>query len=232
MSTTELINDLALVSVSDNLDAIVLLQTWFRMMIQKNRILIPKANYQTKIWRMRQRWYNNGKRNECEVYQKTKINLITNQNIGITHDRIKMDIVAIINIKYPLRYNDGYEYTENFDGLQIINGYKIYYNLKFVCDKGGAQTRTLRNVYEFIRYQQKILAVNANILFINILDGDSCFDAMDKFQYLISNKTYADIKKYIFIGNMYDFQIFWKTRLISIISDPANRRILSIPVQS
>lgn len=50
---------------------------------------------------------------------------------------------------------------------------KIYFNLKFVCDSGGAQTRTLREVYHFIESQMRYL-INSNtdnVYFINILDG-------------------------------------------------------------
>jgi hypothetical protein len=48
--------------------------------------------------------------------------------------------------------DDGYEYSENFDGLILKNNNKFYFNLKFVCGNGGAQTRTLREIYHFINY--------------------------------------------------------------------------------
>ena len=75
-----------------------------------------------------------------------------------------------------------------------------------MCDNGGAQTRTLREVYHFIKCQFNYLIKynNTNIKFINILDGDTCYKNMDKFNYLLNkNKAY---NKYIFIGSLYDFQ--------------------------
>lgn len=104
--------------------------------------------------------------------------------------------------------NDGYEWTENFDGLVDKNNNKYYFNLKFVCDSGGAQTRTLREVYHFIKHQMDYLIkcnIN-NIYFYNILDGDTCFNNMNKFKFLLNKEKYKKIVKYMFIGSLYDFE--------------------------
>lgn len=58
--------------------------------------------------------------------------------------------------------NNGYEWTENFDGLIMKNFSKYYFNLKFVCDVGGAQTRTLREVYHFIKHQMEYLVCRSS----------------------------------------------------------------------
>ena len=50
--------------------------------------------------------------------------------------------------------------------------------------------------------------------FINILDGDECFHAMNKFLYLFNKEIYTQIKKYVFIGSLYDFQ---KKRALLIV---------------
>ena len=34
---------------------------------------ITHSKHHTKEWRKKQEWYNNGKRNECEIYQKDLI---------------------------------------------------------------------------------------------------------------------------------------------------------------
>ena len=105
-----------------------------------------------------------------------------------------------------MKKNDGFEWTEDFDG-KIINNNKIcYFNLKFVCDKGGAQTRSLREVYHFISYQlEHLLKFNTtNKYFINILDGDTCYNYMNI--YLKNKNKYSKIIKYIFIGNMKEFE--------------------------
>jgi hypothetical protein len=104
--------------------------------------------------------------------------------------------------------NNGYEWSENFDGKLIKNNNIYYFNLKFVCDSGGAQTRSLREVYHFIKYQITYLIKfnKINIYFINILDGDTSYINMNKFKYLINKDEYKNIAKYIFIGSLYDFQ--------------------------
>lgn len=80
--------------------------------------------------------------------------------------------------------------------------------MKFVCGSGGAQTRTLREVYNFIKYQMEyLIKFNMNnIYFINILDGDTSYNNMDKFKFLINKEIYKQENKYIFIGSLYDFQ--------------------------
>ena len=107
-----------------------------------------------------------------------------------------------------MKNNDGYEYTENFDGKIVKNNINYYFNLKFVCDNGGAQTRTLREVYHFIKYQLEFLIKNKvnNTYFINILDGDTSYNSMNKYLYLINKDIYKKYIKYIFIGSLYDFQ--------------------------
>lgn len=107
-----------------------------------------------------------------------------------------------------MKNNDGFEWTENFDG-KITNKNNIwYFNLKFICDTGGAQTRSLREVYHFIRYRLEYLFTfnTNNIYFINILDGNTCHHNMSKFLYLLNKQKYSKINKYIFIGDIYDFQ--------------------------
>ena len=53
----------------------------------------------------------------------------------------------------PMKEEDGYEYSEDFDGSITSNDTKWLFNLKMICDNGGAQTRSLREVYHFIATQ-------------------------------------------------------------------------------
>ena len=71
-----------------------------------------------------------------------------------------------------------------------------------IYDRGGSQTRSLREVYHFITTQLNYL--KQNILFINILDGDESYRNMDKFKYLLSKPDYLTIKN-IFVGDMKTF---------------------------
>lgn len=143
--------------------------------------------------------------NECEKYQLKLIEKIIKNKINKTDERINMETCNIVFNKNPLLNNNGFEYTENFDGILLFNNNIYYFNLKFVCDSGGAQTRTLREVYHFIKHQYEYLnkyELN-NVYFINILDGDTCYNNMNKYKYII-NKNQEN--KNIFIGSMYEFQ--------------------------
>jgi hypothetical protein len=194
---------------------IITIQKYVRAFLKRKCVLIPQSCYQTKAWRKTRSWYKGGKSNECEKYQIALIEKITKTTLNKTHARINMETYEITSTSRPMKNDDGYEYTENFDGLLIKGTNKYYYNLKFVCDAGGAQTRTLREVYHFIKCQMEYLikfdatanaTANANTYFINILDGDECFHNMDKFLYLLNKEQYKHIQKYVFIGSLYDFQ--------------------------
>lgn len=191
-----------------DIDKIILIQKYIRGYIVRKNILIPSSYYQTKIWRKKRKWYKNGKFTECERYQINLIKQITNLKIVKTFERINMENNKIINNKNPLIYETGYEWSETFDGKITHQNNIYYFNLKFVCDVGGAQTRTLREVYHFIKYQMKYLIKfkTNNIYFINILDGNTCYNNMDKFNYLMNKKKYVNVIKYIFIGSLCDFQ--------------------------
>jgi hypothetical protein len=169
---------------------------------------ITSSVYQTKEWRKSRTWYKNGKSNECEKYQINLIESIIKLKLMKTHDRINMETNEIISKMYPMIHNDGYEWSENFDGLIMNNNNKYYFNLKFVCGSGGSQTRTLREVYNFIKCQMEyLIKYNMdNIYFINILDGDENNNNNEKFKYLINKEKYKQIIKYLFIGSLYDFQ--------------------------
>lgn len=88
---------------------------------------------------------------------------------------------------------------------------KYYFNLKFICDEGGAQRRTLCLVYHFIYVQLNYLKKSnkTDIFFINILDGDFSFKNLDKMKYILTKKEFNDVFKYIFIGDTYTFQNWW-----------------------
>ena len=181
-----------------------------------NIIDIIDSQKQTKLWRKGCIWYKNGKSNECEIYQKSLLKQIIGYIPNKTNDRFNMETNDIINKKIVMKDKNGFEFTEDFDG-KVINNNTIYFNLKFCCDAGGAQTRTLREVYHFINCQIKYIIdkyVDNKIdnkmdtYFINILDGDTSYKNMNKFNYLLEKdrgNINNIIKKYIFIGNMLEF---------------------------
>jgi len=174
---------------------------------QENMDLVSSER-QTKEWRASQSWYDGGKRNECEKFQRRLVESITGMKCPPTHERIHMKTNMIKEMTRPLLESDGFEWTENFDGVQMRDdGSLFYYNLKMICSDGGAQTRSLREVYHFISAQQK--CVDATRYFINILDGDTCFKHRNHFQQFMSGKR-------IFIGDMKEFAVWYREVFLQI----------------
>ena len=74
-----------------------------------------------------------------------------------------------------------------------------------ICDKGGAQTRSLQLVYFFIQAQLQFLYYSPktnNVYFANILDGDESARHKDKFEYLLSQYP----SKNVYCGDLNDFK--------------------------
>lgn len=209
------------------LESAVMIQKWIRRFLVKRKVLIPSSYYQTKKWRKNRKWYKNGKSNECEIYQRKMIEKITDSKCPKTKYRLHIENNELIEKSNPLASEDGFDYTEDFDGLQERSNTQYFYNLKFVCDRGGAQTRTLREVYHFIKAQLEYLlkhyqtndkdtkdtkskskkdVKSKDICFINILDGDESYKNSDKFKFLIKKSKYVSVIDKIFIGDMKEFQ--------------------------
>ena len=199
---------------------------------------ITKSVDQKKNWRKIQKWYTNGKHNECEIYQKGLIKDITGYTLEKTNHRLNTTTGEMKCLKNPMCFIDGYEWTEDFDGIICKDSNVYYFNLKFICDRGGSQTRSLREVYHFIRYQLNYLTKNkyptitipvesgknesndtkrdnSNVIFVNILDGDTSHSAMPKYKFLLGKKQYTDIQENIFVGDMYTFVKYWKEHICS-----------------
>lgn len=176
------------------------------------QLQIVCSSKQNKQWRKRQEWYINGKKNECEKYQLDTIKLLTQAPL-ITKTNLRFNMIdyTLNKIKSPLKKDNGFDYTEDIDAKQNINDITLYYNLKMCCDKGGAQTRTLREVYHYIRCQLEYLLINNTlpVYFINILDGDECYRNKNKFNYLIKIEKYSTIKNKVFIGDLNEYNKLW-----------------------
>lgn len=178
---------------------------------------VVPSSLHTKKWRMDQSWYHDGKHNECEYFQIQCVELITGMKfVQPTHLRINTMTLEFCHKKYPMKDNDGYEWTEDFDGLFEHNLHKFYINLKFVCGDGGAQTRTLREIYHFIATQLKYIATQTNdknIYFVNILDGDTSHKNMSKFRHLFKHHSFGMDR--VFVGDMAEFKEFWTNIIIN-----------------
>lgn len=136
-----------------------------------------------------------------EEYQRAKIIETTGLPCPKTNTRINFRTDELKDIVRPNTRENGFDYSEDFDGFQTINGKLIYINLKCIVGSGGAQTRSLREVYWFINGQLNIVGKTENIYFANILDGDEAYSNMDKFEYL--KNMYPEESRYkIYVGDL------------------------------
>lgn len=180
----------------------------------------PSSEKMTKKWRMHQNWYKTGKSSECEIFQRDNVESITGEDCPKTNMRINRRTLDFKEQSNIYNIPNGYDWTEDFDGKQIFAGVlKLFYNFKMVCDAGGAQTRSLREVYHFIETQLKLLlkfSENKKELpfFVNILDGDVSYKNMDKFKYVLNLPEYKHVKDRIYIDDLSKFRE-WFTNLKS-----------------
>lgn len=157
---------------------------------------------------------NGGKNTiNIEKYQRSIVEKITNLKILKSHMRLNIRHLNLEKRLRPNKEENGFDYTENFDGFQKINNKSYYFNFKCIVGKGGSQTRSLRDTYLFIETQMKYLinTNNRNIVFINILDGNESYRTMGKFNYLFNFYNYSEYKKNIYIGDLYSFENWFKS---------------------
>ena len=174
-----------------------------------------------------------------ERYQRLKIEEGTGLVCSKTNIRINLRTHTLEDIAHPNKTNNGFDYTEDFDGVQLISlspspspspsvvgtsrTIPVYINLKSIVGKGGGQTRSLREVYWFINGQLKVLSRCGNsVHFANILDGDEACAAMPKFEYLVSlpefTNSQSSIKNNIYVGDLKGYFEWFQTARRSICS--------------
>jgi hypothetical protein len=173
-----------------------------------------------------------GSRNP-EEFQRQKIIEGTGLPCPKTNIRIHLRTHTLTQMLYPNKNIDGYDYSEDFDGIQIFDDKTIYVNLKCIVGKGGNQTRSLREVYWFIEGQLKVLLGAAQaeqagqavptepvsepaekptkIYFANILDGDEASRNLSKFEYLLSLPEYKTVKQNVYVGDLKTYFEWFKT---------------------
>jgi hypothetical protein len=145
-----------------------------------------------------------------EEFQRKKIIEGTGIECNKTKARINIRTNELKEISCPNVEDDGFDYTEDFDGVQIIKNNKVYINMKCIVGKGGAQTRSLREVYWFIEGQLNILQNTENIYFANILDGDEAHSVMSKYNYIVALKK--SVKNKIYVGDLKGYFIWFKEK--------------------
>ena len=149
-----------------------------------------------------------------ERYQRTIVERITERECNKTNTRLNWRTLDMVEQK-TISDEDGYDYTENFDGVQRIGNKTVFYNFKCIVGKGGSQTRSLKDVYRFIETQLQWLQKNptrVDTFFINILDGDEPDRVRNRFLYLLN--LYEPNKAHVFIGELKEFIPFYKTHIV------------------
>jgi len=135
-----------------------------------------------------------------EQFQRTMIEKGTGIPCPKTHMRINFRTRTLEYMMHPNKKVNGFDYSEDFDGLQEIGSKKIYLNLKCIVGAGGSQTRSLREVYLFMRGQ--IDTLTDDLYYANILDGDEAHASMDKFEFLLHVEGEEDIRQKIYVGDL------------------------------
>lgn len=166
------------------------------------------SKFQDKFWRTSQIWYKKGKSNECEIFQIKAVEDIIGKKCTKTSFRINSETLEFKEKTQPMNFEDGFDWTEDFDGYFENKEVNYYVNMKFVCDQGGSQTRTLREVYNFIKTQIKFIKDKDDLFFVNILDGDFAFKNRSKYKYLLDKHK----PKNIFVGDSLEFRNFWNNK--------------------
>ena len=152
-----------------------------------------------------------------EEYQRQQIEAGTAVPCMKTNMRINKRSCVMEDNAQPMRKDDGYDWTENFDGIQQFGSdqkLNVWINLKSVVGAGGSQTRTLRDeCYPFVEEQLCYLVKARTVYtyFANIFDGDEAASNMSKFHYLLGLPAYAGVKKYVYVGDLKGYFDWLKT---------------------
>jgi len=133
-----------------------------------------------------------------------------------TNIRINLRTKTLHDIAHPNKQIDGFDYTEDFDGVQMIHGKQIYINLKCIVGKGGSQTRSLREVYGFVEGQLNVIKTSnqTTVFFANILDGDESHAVLPKFEYLRSLPEFTNEKKFVYVGDLKGYFEWFKQMFV------------------
>lgn len=152
-----------------------------------------------------------------EDNQKQQIVLGTGRACNTTQTRINWRKNEMVENSQPMRKEDGFDYTENFDGKQLFSPYTVWVNLKSVVGTGGSQTRTLRDeCYPFVNAQLNYLlkTKRTDYFFANIFDGDEAAAKMKMFRYLLALPEFSSVKKYIYVGDLKGYFAWIKANVV------------------
>jgi hypothetical protein len=138
----------------------------------------------------------------AEKYQRKKVIEGTGINCSKTNVRINLRTNTLKDIAQPNVNQDGFDYSEDFDGVQKVGNKYVYLNFKSIVGAGGAQTRSLREVYWFVEGQLNVAKTTDNIYFANILDGSEAHKQIEKFNYACSLPEHSAVKSKVYAGDL------------------------------
>jgi len=143
------------------------------------------------------------KTTDMEKYQRKAVEEGTGIKCPKTTYRINSRKNTLEDLSQPLGREDGFDYTEDFDGVQETPFAAIFISFKSVVGAGGSQTRTLRECYHFAEAQLKFMVSHKKkIFFANILDGDEADKRMKHFKHLLALPEYAHIAHKVYVGHL------------------------------
>ncbi len=140
-----------------------------------------------------------------EEYQRHTLSTAIGYNCNKTNMRINLRDNTLNDIAKPNKNDNGFDYSEDFDGIIEMKDATVYTNFKCIVGAGGSQTRSLREVYWFVEGQLRILlnkTDDKSIYFANILDGDEAHSTFSKFQYLLSLPDFETVKNKVYVGDL------------------------------
>jgi hypothetical protein len=143
------------------------------------------------------------KTTDMEKYQRKAVEDGTGLACQKTNYRINSRKNTLEYVAHPLHQVNGFDYTEDFDGVQNAPFGRVFISFKSVVGAGGSQTRTLRECYHFAEAQLKLLLkLNKEMFFANILDGDEAEKRMKNFTFLCSLPEYASVAHNVYVGHL------------------------------
>ena len=180
-------------------------------MTAKFKNIIP-GKKMTKEWRIK--IIGGGKpmggatSSKTEKWQRMCLEKITGEDCKKTNLRLNLETHELKKVSRPSNEPDEFEWTEDFDGEFFVGKMRYLVNFKMIVGTGGAQTRSMREVYHFIKCQESYLKSSGDkhTKFLNILDGDSVGAKMTSMRKACS-KTGS---KKIFIGDTHEIKKIWK----------------------
>jgi hypothetical protein len=138
-----------------------------------------------------------------ELFQRAAIVEGTGRPCPKTKMRINKRQNTMCDIACPMKKEDGFDYTEDFDGKQEFNQTTVWINLKSVVGTGGAQTRALRECYHHVEAQLNyLLKSKKQDYFANVFDGDEAARQMRLFRYLLDLPEFDKVEDRVYVGDL------------------------------